>query len=133
MSVPVTTIYLQSFTWNSVSWNAAGGGPIRGEYDYGGDELPDQTSDAFWATFLAIVNGRAHMRITVREVKQILTIGTKSTGVMTLVGKANSVLVTGANMVLIECQPGEQGRATAGSATLRFGYESADGTTAPFS
>src|SRR6185312_8774049 len=115
MAVPVTTIYLQSFAWNSSTWNATQGGPIRGDYEYEGEELPDQTSDAFWPTFLAIVNGRGRMRITVREVKQILSIGAKSSAVMTLVGKANSVVITGSNMVLVGVTPGEQGRATAGS------------------
>jgi hypothetical protein len=132
MSV-ATTIYLQSATWNSITFNSTSGGPIRGEYSHAGEPYDDRTADNEYPTFLAVINKRLIVKLHVREVKQTAALGTKSNLVMTLIGKSSSVTINAANMVLIAVEPAEQSRAEAGHATFVFQHESADGTTVPIS
>src|SRR5476649_1885772 len=126
MSV-ANTFYLQSATWNSTTFNSAGGGPIRGEYSHAAEALEERTGGSEYAPFLAIVNKRLKIRLRVRDVKQTAALGTKSNLTMTLSGKFGTVTINAANMVLLAIEPGEQGRDQAGSATLVFQHESADG------
>ena len=133
MSVATVTIYAKSVAWNSVTWDSTGGGPIRVEYSHSGDPLEDRTGDSDYAPFLAVVNKKCRARVTLREIKQTAVLGTKSNLVITATGKANTVTINLANMVLIAVESGEQQRATAGSATLVFQHESADGSTVPVS
>lgn len=130
-----TTIYIKSAVWNSVTYDSSAGGPVMAEFGHVGEPLEDRTSDNEYAPFLAVVNKRGIMRLRVREVKQIIALGTKSSMVFTLETKVggSTITITGANMVLIAIEPGEQSRAQAGSCTLVFQYESADGVTVPFS
>ena len=130
MSV-ATTIYLQSATWNSITFNSTSGGPIRGEYSHVGEAFDDRTADNEYPTFLAILNKRLIVKLRVREVKQTVALGTKSNLVMTLSGKASTVTINAANMVLVAIEPAGQNRAEAGAATFVFQHESADGTTVP--
>jgi len=130
MSV-ATTIYIQSATWNGLTFNSTNGGPIVGEYEHGGEPLEGRTADNEYAPFLAVINKRFVVRLRVREVKQAAALGTMSNLTITLTGKAAAVTITCANMVLIAVKPGEQGRAAQGSALLVFQHQSADGTTVP--
>lgn len=129
-----TTIYPTTVTWNSLTWNSTtAGGPIRAEYTHRGTEVADRTGDALYPLFLAIVDGVGQARVRLRDVKFTVALGTKSNLVFTLVGKATSVTVTLAGMVLVGVDPGEQGRAEQGTCTLIFAHESTDGTTVPVS
>jgi hypothetical protein len=125
------TFYLQSATWNSITFNSAGGGPIRGDYSHHGDPYEERTGASEYAPFLAVLNKRLKIRLRVRDVKQTTALGTKSNLAMTLSGRAGAVTINAANMVLIAIEPAEQSRAESGSATLVFQHESADGTTVP--
>ena len=125
------TFYLQSATWNSITFNGAGGGPIRGEYSHHGEAFEGRTGASEYAPFLAVLNKRLKIRLRVRDVKQIAALGAKSTLVMTLTGRTGPVTVNAANMVLIAIEPAEQARAEAGSATFVFQHESADGVSVP--
>ena len=133
MSTAVVTIYAKTVVWNAVTWDSTSGGPIRVEYSHMGEPLEDRTGDNDYAPFLAVVNKKCTARVTLREIKQIAAPGTKSSLVITATGKANTVTITLANMILVGVEPGEQGRAAAGSAVLLFQHESADGSTVPVS
>jgi len=127
------TFYLDAASWNSITFNSANGGPIRGEYSHSGEAREERTGGSEYAPFLAVLNKRLKIRLRVREVKQTAPLGAKSNLVMTLSGKSGTVTITAANMVLIAIEPAEQHRAEAGSATFVFQHESADGTTVPIS
>lgn len=128
-----TTIYAQTVTWNSNTWNSTSGGPIMAEYVHAGEPLEDRTGDALYPPFVAIVNGRCEVRIRLREIKDVTALGTKSNLAITATGKSNTVTVTCAGMVLVGVDPGSQSRAEGGSRTMIFRHESADGTTVPVS
>ena len=128
-----STFYLQSATWNAITFNSASGGPIRGEYAHSGEPFEQRTGDNEYAPFLAVLNKRLKIRLRVRDVKQTLSLGAKSNLAMTLSGRGSAVTVNAANMVLIGIEPADQPRAEAGSATLVFQHESADGSTVPIS
>ncbi len=127
------TFYLNSATWNSITFNSASGGPIRGDYSHSGEPFEQRTGGSDYAPFLAVLNKRLKIRLRVRDVKQIAALGTKSNLAMTLSGRAGTVTINAANMVLIGIEPADQPRAESGSAILVFQHESADGTTVPIS
>lgn len=133
MPVATVTIYAKSVAWNSITWDSTSGGPVRVEYSHSGDALEDRTGDSDYAPFLAVVNKKCKARVTLREIKQVAALGAKSNLVITATGKANTVTITLANMILVAVESGEQHRAAAGSATLVFQHESADGSTVPVS
>jgi hypothetical protein len=125
------TFYLQSATWNSITFNSAGGGPIRGEYAHSGEAFEQRSGGSEYAPFLAVINKRLKIRLRVRDVKQTLALGAKSNLAMTLSARSGTVTINAANMVLLAVEPADQPRAESGSATLVFQHESADGTTVP--
>ena len=125
------TFYLNSATWNSITFNSANGGPIRGDYSHSGEPFEQRTGASDYAPFLAVLNKRLKIRLRVRDVKQTAALGTKSNLTMTLSGRTGTI--NAANMVLIGIEPGDQPRAESGSAILVFQHESADGTTVPIS
>lgn len=138
MSVAAVYAYLQSFAWNSATLNAGSGGPIRFELMKTGDALEEWTADQVWPGFLAVVQQRLRIRVTLRDMalaKTIAALGTKANGTAVLLPKIGGATLTInlANLVLIGVDPAEQRTDQAGGVTLSFGHESADGTTDPVS
>ncbi len=127
----VVTIYAKTVTFNLVTYDATSGGPIRCEYTLSGDPLADYTGDNNFSPFVAVVNQKCVVRVRLREIKRTEAPGAKSNLVITCTGKANTVTLTFANMVYLGVEPGEQERAAAGSATMVFQHESADGAAFP--
>jgi hypothetical protein len=119
--------------WNSLNWNNTLGGPIRFSYRHGGTPLPDYTGADEYPTVVDIVDKICECRITMRDVKQVLTLGTVSNLVVTLPTKSGSVALTFANMALVDIS-GSQSRSAYGEVELTFQYQCASGgTTAPLS
>lgn len=128
-----STWAVQSGAFNSTTWTATStGGPIGFSYRFGGQALPDYTGDSVLPTAVDVIDQDCECRLRLRDVKQALVIGTKSSLVVILKTKAGTVTLTFANMVLVEIA-GSQERSQRGYVELVFRHESDDGTTAPLS
>lgn len=126
-----STWAVQSAAFNSVTYTAtATGGPIGFSYRHGGQALADYTGDSVLPTAVDVIDHDCECRVRLRDVKQALVLGTKSSLVVILKTKAGTVTLTFANMVLVEIA-GAQERSQRGYVELVFRHESADGTTAP--
>lgn len=133
MAVNVT-FKITSVTWNNNTWDkSTSGGPIRVEYSHSARVEENRVADDEYPTVIALPDKSAMVSVTLREVKQVLTLGDKNTLVMTIAGKSGtSVTITLANMVLVDIG-GSQDRGSFGAVVLRFAYEGATGTTVPLS
>lgn len=129
-----TTIYLQSFTWNSVTYNTSTGGPIKLVYENNTENVVRARSgDDFYAKFVAGVGGFCRVMVTLQEVKLTTALNTKSNGSGVCTGKANTSTVSFAGLVLVGVVDGTQEFGTPGTVTLVFEHESADASTNPVS
>lgn len=126
------TYAITQVTWNANTWDKDTGGTIGASIQSGGEPLEDWVAADEWPTFLAVVNKRLRVRLTMREPKWTEEPGNASAAnmVITLKTKSGTVTITLATMILIEINP-DQGRASMGETVLVFGHESADGTTNP--
>ena len=122
-----------SFEFNSTTYNATTGGTIRLQYSARGEPLEDWTGTDEWNTFCAIVNKRLRVRLTLREVKCTVALGTTDTSCAgTLTVKGGTSVITFVNLHLFAVE-GDAGRAEVGTCVLEFAHQSADGTATPYS
>lgn len=122
-----------SFEFNNTTYNASTGGTIRFEYDIFGEPLEDQTGADEFMTFLAVVNKRGRIRLTLRDVKITVALGTSDTSSdCVLAVKGGTSTMTFVNFHLFAVR-GQQGKNELGSCVLEFAHQSANGTAAPMS
>ena len=128
--------YLSSFAFNSVTYNAGSGGPIRFELMKNGDPLEEWTGADEWPQFVAVVSKRLRVRALIRDIAAAtLVLGVVANGSAVLLPKIGGTpkTIAMANLILIGVDPVEQTSRQAGGATLVFAHQSADGTTDPVS
>lgn len=138
MAQATVTVAPKSVTFGGHTWTSADGGPIEFTFTYGGRELNDWTGDAEYPqTF--IVDSTCTASVTLRDIKQIIAPGTRDSVVAIATGKMGAdtaktdVTITLTDMLFVGAGPATQPRAAAGSVTLRFAHDSADGSTSPLS
>lgn len=132
----ITTVYASSVVWNSITWNgdpsAGAGGLIRVMLSHPSTDIQDRTGTQEYPEFVQMVNKGGMVSVTLREVKQISELGTKSNMTVNLSGKGGTPSIACVGMILRDVNM-SQGRGEPGEATLTFIHESADGTTVPYS
>lgn len=126
----MSRIYVSLAGFDSFSWDNTVGGPVKIEYESGGEELLDRVADDFQPTAVHIINGATHASLTLRD-NDFITIapGTKSDLTFTLTGKS-TVNKTIPDMVFVKVTSSAD-KATLGNSVLNFVHESADGQTNP--
>jgi hypothetical protein len=127
-----TTRAVTSVVWNGTTYSNATGGPIEFRYRLGGTKMEDRTGDDQWPTVLDLVDLICECQVVLRDVKNVLTLMTKSSLVVTLATKSGTVVLTFANMALVDIDGGQQ-KSNKGACTLSFAYEAASGSTVPLS
>lgn len=133
MAVDVT-IYPQTITWNAITWSKSmEGGPLALRYTHAGRTIEDRTGDAEYPMFVAVVDTGLNVTVSLREMKQLLTLGAKSDMVVTLEGKGGATSTLTLKGLVLHLISGSQDRAVPGGVELAFVYESTDGTTVPVS
>lgn len=132
----ITTVYASSVVWNSITWNgdpaAGAGGLIRVLIAHSSTDIQDRTGSQFYPEFVQMVNGALMVSVSLREVKQLSALGTKSNMTINLAGKGGTPAIACVGMILRDFNM-SQGRGEPGEATGTFIHESADGTTEPIS
>jgi len=133
-----TTIFCSQIVWNSKTWTASIGGPLRVDLHHSGTPIMDRTGADVYPPFVAIVDRMLGFTMHIRDVKvgAPVPLGeAANNAVFTLVGKPGgvvSVAVTAVGAILHSVGP-SQGRAEPGSVALNCVCESADGSTIPIS
>jgi len=125
-----STKAVTSVVWNGTTYSSTVDGTLAFFYRLSGTKQEDRTGADEWPTLIDLIDRICEVRIRLRNVKQALTLMTKSNLVVTLPYKGGSVTLTFAGMCLYDIG-GQQERGPYGSVELMFAYESADGTTAP--
>jgi hypothetical protein len=129
--------YVSTFTWNSNTWNATAGGPIRVEVSKNpGAFIEEGTGADFWPTSVYATEGKLRVRVTLRDIggNYVQALNTVSNATAVILNKQGGTPITMhfANMVLIGApDPASQSRNQAGDITFIFAPQSADGTTDP--
>lgn len=132
-----TTVYADTVTYNTLTWNKGTGGPLRVDLTYAGSPIQDRTGNANFATFVQVVDTTVGATVYLRDISLLksdkLKVNEKSSLVLTATAKGGaSVQITLSNMVFVSGGVG-QGRAEPGSYTMHLVHESDDGSTHPIS
>jgi hypothetical protein len=133
MTKPTCSIYPKSIAWNSVTWDASAGGPLRLDITYGGREIEDRTGDDVYPRSTVVVDGALRVTATLRQFKHTTALGTSAQMVYTFTdstGSTATVTMPGMRLVSIRSS---QDRANPGSAEFTWAHESTDGSTVPIS
>lgn len=128
------TFYISQFTFNEVTYDASTTGGVMALADsHSGEWVESRTGDAQYATDAIVANKGCEVRITMREIKFAVALGTKSDLVATCKTSAEaSVTKIYADMVLVSADSG-QDRAAPSQVELVFRHVSDDGSTVPIS
>jgi len=129
------TLYLKSFTFNSVTYQGGGsgtGGPIRCRWNDGSESVvKDRTGADLYPTAIFLTDKDNTVTISMRDIHVGIVAGTKGNLVGTYSdGSADIKVITFANVVYTSTSV-TQDRATPGEADYIFVHESSDGTTVP--
>ena len=133
--MPERTLYLDEFTFNSVTYTGGSsgiGGPLRARWNNDPQNLiKDRTGSDDYPTAVYPVDKDCTLTITMRDTNVAITMGTTGNIVAKYNDDAGVVkTVTYANMVFVGTTS-TQDRATTGEADYIWTHESTDGTTNP--
>jgi hypothetical protein len=129
----VTTFYLKTFVWNSVTFDKSSGGTLELRFEHEGEPLKGWTGDDEYPTFLAVVNKGCRVILRLRDVSQKQAPGAANSNIVATLripSDTGNPTITFATMTLIAVR-GTQGRAQTGDVELVFEHLSANGTTNP--
>ena len=136
MALATVTVLPKSVAFNGATYDSTNGGPSEASFTYGGREITEYSGDAFYGqTF--VVDGVCNASCTLKDLKQIISPGTKGMLTFIVTGKSGAdssktdTTITMTNMVFVGSGPATQPRAAAGSTQLRWAHDSQDGTTGP--
>jgi len=135
--MPECTLYLKSFTFNSVTYQGTStgtGGPIRCRWNNGSENVvKDRTGADLYPTAIYLTDKDNTVTITMRDMNVGITQGTTGDLVGTYSdGSSDVKVITFANVVYTNTTA-SQDRATPGEADYIFTHESTTGTTDPVS
>ena len=133
MAVEVS-VHPKDVTFNSVTWDAANGGPTTFRFTNEGNPLETRVANNLYPICSKIVDasGTAAISLTEFNPSDEPAIGTKSTIVFTLeLCDGTESEKTMYNMIY-RGSSGNQDRASAATVDLNFVFQSDDGTNGPF-
>lgn len=120
---------IKSFTFNSVTYNSANGGPLDWDYDDSANEIRDRVADDKMPSAILFPETDLMVSITMRDPYTAIAKGTQGNLVLTLVHDSGSEMaITFAAMVFLSQRAGGS-KSTPAQATLMFAYEGAGVTT----
>jgi len=125
-----STINCKSIVWNSNTFTAADGGPLRLRYNHTGNPVKDRTGDDLYARVVHVVDRDLTITATLRDVKQTDNLAGSSNLVAILEEPSGDVTMTFAAMTL-DGISGTQDRAVLGESEWSFSHASSDGSTNP--
>lgn len=133
----VLTLYAQTITWNSKTWNATSGGPLEVRISRTGTVLRSLTADDVYSRGTFVVDKDLIIGVKLQDLAQITVEpgDGPSNMVITLKqgsGSTTGSVITAANMIATDVNAG-QIRANLGEIDMAFTHQSADGATDPVS
>jgi hypothetical protein len=131
MSNPATHILADTITWNSLTWNADSGGPIRVRLRRGARPIKDRTGADLYSRQVFLVEGELEVRIALRDAP-IIALGTKSNMSIGYKTKSTDKTRNAAGMKYIGTEE-SQDKDNLGEEEAVFVDESTDGVTDPLS
>ena len=123
-----TTLYLQQFTFNTVTYSKTSGGPLDLIINENPQHVADRTGDAQYPTFVGITDIDPVVFVKMRDVASLPTRGAKSDLVATVSDGSTTKTITLSDMVYIGVETNIV-RASPGEIVLQFVHQSDDGST----
>jgi len=120
---------IKQFTFNSVTYNKANGGPLDWDFDDSSNEIRDRVADDIHPSAILFPEKDLMLSITMRDPYTAIAKGTTGNLVLTLIYDDGSEMsLTFASMVFLS-QRGGGSKSTPAQSTLMFAYEGAGTTT----
>jgi hypothetical protein len=132
MANPASSILASVVTWNSLTWNADGGGPIGVEWSHEVQPVEDWTGADEYPRQVFTPRKRLEVRVILRDTPAMALAAFVGSIVVTYKTLSSTKSKTFANMKYVSVRS-IQGWGDVGSEAIVFVHQSSDGTTNPVS